>query len=241
MIDQDVVELAEQALGYRFNDRSLLAAALTHASIADNRLQSNERLEFLGDSILALMVCEELFHAYPDHLEGELTKVKSAVVSRRTCAVIARQLGLPDLMRLGKGMSSRRQVPSSLAAAVFESCIAAIYLDGGIEEARRFIQQNLASHIRTAANSEHQNNYKSQLQQHAQRNLNATPVYEMLDEQGPDHSKCFEVAVTIRSRRFSSAWGPSKKDAEQLAALEALRELNIEIDQPPEDLADSES
>jgi len=152
---------------------------------------------------------------------------------------VARQLGLPDLMRLGKGMSGRRQVPSSLAAAVFESCIAAVYLDGGIEQARRFIQQNLASHIQTAANSQHQNNYKSQLQQHAQRKLNATPVYELLDEQGPDHSKCFEVAVTIRSRRFPSAWGPSKKDAEQLAALEALRELNIKIDQPPEHLSGS--
>ncbi len=136
-------------------------------------------------------------------------------------------MGLPLLLLLGKGMSSRTYLPSSLAAAVFESLIAAIYLDAGIDEARRFILENAGEHIRKAAESEHHRNYKSQLQQYAQRHRSITPVYELLDEQGPDHSKCFEVAVCLDGVRFPSAWGPSKKEAEQKAAYSALRQLHV--------------
>ena len=231
----DVVERAEKALGYQFRDQQLLSSALTHASASDGRLSSNERLEFLGDAILDLVVCEELYKTYPKYLEGELTKIKSVVVSRRTCARVARRLDLTSLLRVGKGMTGREQLPGSLAAAVVESCIAAIYLDGGIEPARRFILETMGSHIDKAANSHHHHNYKSQLQQYAQRHMNATPAYEILDEQGPDHSKCFEVAVSIRGRRFPSAWGPSKKHAEQLAALRALENLDLQFDQPHEE------
>jgi ribonuclease-3 len=179
-----------------------------------------------------------LFDSYPEYLEGDLTRIKSAVVSRRTCAQVARRLGLTRLLRLGKGMSGRQPLPGSLAADVFEACIAALFLDGGVEEARRFILQHLAPYIQQAAQSIHQNNYKSQLQQHAQRELNATPVYELLDEQGPDHSKCFEVGVVVGGRRFPSAWGATKKEAEQLAAQRALQELRVEIDEP---LSEAES
>jgi len=231
----DVAERAEEALAYQFRDRQLLEAALTHASASDGRLRSNERLEFLGDAILDLVVCEELYKTYPKYLEGDLTKIKSVVVSRRTCARVARRLELTSLLRVGKGMTGRQQLPGSLAAAVVESCIAAIYLDGGIEPARRFILEKMGPDIDRAANSYHHHNYKSQLQQYAQRHMNATPTYEILDEQGPDHSKCFEVAVTVRGRRFPSAWGPSKKHAEQLAALRALEELNLEFDQPADE------
>lgn len=241
MIESDVYDRAEAVLGYRFRDRSLLTAALTHASVADHRLHSNERLEFFGDAILAMVVCDELYRRFPDLLEGELTKIKSTVVSRSTCAEVSRALGLPDLLFLGKGMAGRSRLPNSLAAAVLEALIAAMFLDGGgIEEARRFILQHMGEQIRLAAESEHKRNYKSQLQQYAQRALNGTPVYELLDEQGPDHSKCFEVCVTIHGRRFPAAWGPSKKEAEQKAAFNALMELRQIRDVPPEETSPAE-
>lgn len=233
MDNDEVFERAEQAIGYRFRNRSLLAAALTHASIAANRLESNERLEFLGDAILSVVVCQELYARFPDLLEGELTKIKSSVVSRKTCATVSRALGLPDLLFLGKGMCGRSRLPNSLAAAVLESLIAAICLDGGgMEEARRFILEHMGPQITEAAESEHKKNFKSQLQQYAQRIFNGTPLYEVLDEQGPDHSKCFQVCVSLHGRRFSPAWGTSKKEAEQWAAENALRELNLLHDAP---------
>ena len=230
----DALEACQAAIGYQFKDTKLLASALTHASIATNRLDSNERLEFLGDSILGISVCWYLFDNYPQYLEGELTKIKSSVVSRRTCAEISEKLGLPEWLYLGKGIASRSRLPSSLAAAVFESLIAAIAIDGGLEAARGFVLRQVAPYIEAAVASEHQNNHKSQLQQHAQKEHGATPIYELLDEKGPDHSKCFEVAVCIGDRQFPSAWGPSKKEAEQKAALNALIELGL---MPAEDPA----
>ncbi|MEO0587687.1 MAG: ribonuclease III [Planctomycetota bacterium] len=217
----------ESAIGYRFRDESILREALTHASHADHRLASNERMEFLGDAILGYVVCAELFHRFPDLQEGDLTKIKSAVVSRRTCAKVSRSLNLVAMMRLGKGMAEHHDAPSSVAAAVLESLIAAIYLDGGIEPARAFIHAHISDDIDEAADSAHQHNYKSLLQQHAQRSLPATPDYVLLDEKGPDHAKAFEVAAEVEGRRFSSAWANSKKEAEQKAAMQALIELGV--------------
>jgi len=220
----------ENLLEYRFHNHELLRESLTHASIADDRRLSNERLEFLGDAVLGLVVCHRLFQIYPDYLEGDLTKLKSAVVSRNTCAAVANKLGLTDLIFVGKGMSGRTGSaarPSSLAAGVFEAIIAAIYLDGGLEPARAFILRHMDTHIQQFAATTHQQNYKSLLQQHAQKVLSATPIYELLDEKGPDHSKCFEVRVLIGSRAFGSAWGPAKKPAEQRAAQIALEELGV--------------
>lgn len=226
MTPQDL-DAAERMLGYTFQDEALLKHALTHASLVDSRLESNERLEFLGDAVLGMVVCEYLYENFPDLLEGEMTKIKSVVVSRRTCAKIASQLGLPTLLRLGKGMSNRVALPSSVVAAVYEALIGAMFMDGGVEVARDFILRHLEAHIRRAADSDHQSNFKSVLQQSAQQVFGLTPQYVMLDEQGPDHSKCFEVRVEIGSRRFGSCWGPSKKQAEQQAALQALMELDL--------------
>ena len=131
----------QKRIEYRFRSKTLLQAALTHASGADHRLASNERLEFLGDAILGAVVCELLFHQYPDYLEGDLTKIKSIVVSRHSCAKISLSLGLHEFLIVGKGMAANREVPPSLLADVFESLLAAIYLDGGDSEARRFIQR----------------------------------------------------------------------------------------------------
>ncbi|MEM0915148.1 MAG: ribonuclease III [Planctomycetota bacterium] len=217
----------EQILAYRFSKPALLREALTHASSADDRLTSNERMEFLGDAILGYVVCEALFERFPDLHEGDLTKIKSAVVSRRACAAVSRRIGLVEQMHLGKGMAEASDVPASVAAAVLESLIAAIYLDGGMDPARAFVLAHMGALIDEAADSAHQHNFKSLLQQHAQRTLPTTPRYVLLDEKGPDHCKAFEVAAEVDGRRFSSAWANSKKEAEQKAAMQALVELGI--------------
>ncbi len=223
----DLRDRAEKVLGYRFASEQVLREALTHASIADNRLDSNERMEFLGDAVLDLIVCEALYRRFPTYMEGELTKVKSAVVSRRTCAEVSDETGLTDLLITGKGINSRTAMPSSLAAAVYESIVAGIYLDGGFEVVKEYVLRTMSPKIEAIAHNGHQENYKAVLQQHAQRLLGGPPMYELLDEKGPDHSKCFEIGVTVEGRRFTSAWGPNKKMAEQKAALLALEELGV--------------
>jgi len=217
----------EKAIGYKFQNRKLLQAGLTHASGANSRLESNERLEFLGDAILALVVCSELYRKFPGALEGELTKIKSAVVSRRACAKVSKTLGLDEVIFLGKGMVTRSSLPMSLLAAVFESLIAAVYLDSDFKTAEKVVLELIGSVINEVSESQILQNYKSQLQQHAQRELDLSPVYEILDEQGPDHSKCFEVCVRLGKKRHGSAWGPNKKEAEQVAARKTLVELGL--------------
>lgn len=221
------LEIIEQRIDYRFHDRAPLVQALVHASIAPTRVASNERLEFLGDSILGAVVCEHLYRRFPEELEGELTKIKSNAVSRRVCAEVAIDLGLADAVQLGKGMGDRASLPQSLLAALFESVVGAVYLDGGIEPARAFILRSLSSRIEESARLGHQQNFKSVLQQSLQQREMGTPQYVILNEKGPDHAKCFEVCVELAGRRFPGCWGMSKKSAEQLAALEALVELNF--------------
>ena len=225
-MEQAAVQRCQQLIDYEFRDPGILMLALTHSSVAPTRVQSNERLEFLGDAVLGLTVCQELYERYSDLLEGDMTKIKSAVVSRQTCAVIAEEIGISDLLFLGKGVSMSK-LPQSVAAAVFESIIGAIYIDGGLEAAQRFVLRHIRPHIEETVQEGHQRNYKSLLQQYAQREWGATPDYQVLDEKGPDHSKCFEVAVIIEGRNFPSAWGMSKREAEQEAARRALVELGI--------------
>ncbi len=224
---EDEIQAAEQLLGYQFNDRELLKRSLTHASLVDSRLQSNERLEFLGDAILGMVVCDHLFTGYSHLMEGEMTKIKSSVVSRATCAIVAEEMGMGDLLRLGKGMSNRNALPQSVVAAVYEAIVGAVYIDGGFEVAREFILSKMRGLIEEADLSGHQYNFKSVLQQAAQKQFSQPPQYQILDEKGPDHAKCFEVCVEIGARQFGSCWGPSKKQAEQEAALQAIIELGL--------------
>jgi ribonuclease-3 len=223
--DAQSLATCEERIGYCFRNRALLTAALTHASGADHRLASNERLEFLGDAILGYVVCEMLFRNFPEFLEGDLTKIKSVVVSRQTCAKISRALNLQEFLIVGKGMAASQTVPPSLLADVFESIIAAIYLDAGESEARAFIERHLLPEIELTRSGEFGGNYKSQLQQLAQREFGTTPVYQMLDEKGPDHSKCFKITAQVGGQRYMAAWGRNKKEAEQRAACNALSEL----------------
>ena len=225
MEQAEVTARTEQLLGYNFRDPDLLVTSLTHSSVANSRVESNERLEFLGDSVLGMVVCEELYRRFGDWLEGDLTKVKSVVVSRRVCAEIADEIGLTELLILGNGVGVKAALPTSLRAAVFEAVIGAMFLDGGLDPAKRFILATMSAHLDRSAVSQTHDNFKSVLQQLAQRQLSATPNYEILDEQGPDHSKCFEICVVIGGERYPSAWGPSKKEAEQEAAKRALETI----------------
>jgi ribonuclease-3 len=226
-MNEETLQQVEQITGYKFSNRSLLSLSLTHSSSVDDRLLSNERLEFLGDSVLALVVCLMLFEHFPNYLEGDLTKIKSMLVSRRTCARVAKRLGLHKFLKVGKGMSSSRALTSSLAAGLLEAVIAAIYIDGGFDAASGFIFEAFAPEISRADAEQSHGNYKSLLQQYAQQQFNATPIYVLLDEKGPDHDKCFESEVVIAERHFQSAWGTNKKQAEQKAAFKALVELGV--------------
>ncbi len=221
-----LLEKLQRRIGYQFKDEGLLLSALTHASGAEHRLASNERMEFLGDAILGAVVCEILYQQFPDFLEGELTRLKSIVVSRQTCAKLSEAMGMQEFLILGKGMTTHPSVPSSLLADVFESLVAAIYLDGGDAAARRFITDAIGPEIELAAEGETGSNYKSLLQQLAQREHGTTPTYQLLDEKGPDHSKCFKVAAQVGTSRYQPAWGRNKKEAEQRAARNALSQLS---------------
>ena len=223
--EQAVLEECQEAIGYRFRKPELLRAALTHTSGANTRLASNERLEFLGDSVLGLVTCEQLYLRFPEYQEGDLTKVKSVIVSRKTCARFSIELGLGNFLFLGKGMAASVEVPSNLLADVFESMVAAIFLDGGWEEAKKFVLTHIQPEVERVAEQAITANSKSLLQQVAQREFGGTPRYYVLDEQGPDHDKCFKVAAEVSQHRFPPAWGRNKKEAELKAALNALAEI----------------
>jgi ribonuclease-3 len=228
--EAEILKECQEVIGYQFRQPELLRAALTHASRANTLLDSNERLEFLGDAVLGLITCEQLFLRFPDYQEGDMTKIKSVVVSRRTCARMSRLLDLGRFLFLGKGMNWHSTVPPNMLADVYESVVGAIFLDGGLEAARLFVLRFLGQEIEQVAEGAH-GNYKSLLQQVAQRELGSTPQYTVLDEQGPDHSKCFKVAAVVGRHAYTGAWGRNKKEAEQRAAMNALAEINGEA--PP--------
>ncbi len=224
--ENNSIEECQKALGYFFKKSELLKSALSHASGVDSRQASNERLEFLGDSILGLICCEFLYHRFPDLQEGEMTKIKSVVVSRPTCAKISGQLNLGAFMVLGRGVPYEiGSIPANILADVFEAILGAMYLDGGWDIVRDFALRHLSPVIEEVACSDLKNNAKSLLQQIVQREFGTTPQYVLIDEKGPDHSKCFMMAVTIKGQSYNGEWAKNKKDAEQSAALSALTKI----------------
>lgn len=216
----------ESILGHTFRDSALLLAALTHPSLATSAASSYERMEFLGDSVLGLVVCEALYARFPDQSEGDLTQTKSEVVSRKTCAEVAQALGLPAHMILGKSVDAKA-VPASVAAAGVEAVIGALYLDGGLEVARAFILRNFEAAILRADATEHRNNWKAVLQTWAQKENLGAPAYRVVAQRGPEHAKTFEVEVSVAGRAFAPAQAPTKKQGEMAAALGALKELGV--------------
>lgn len=222
--ERDLTPLMER-LGYTFNDVSLLKRALTHSSYANEagrNLQSNERLEFLGDSVLGLTAAVRLFQKEKGP-EGELTKLRAAVVCEKALFSYAKELGLGQWLMLGRGEAQNGGAERpSIVADAFEAVTAAIYLDGGMEAARDFLLPFLekeASNQRRA----HFKDYKTQLQEIVQQNPGEIITYVLTGESGPDHNKQFTMEVHLNSNVISSGRGRSKKEAEQKAAREALR------------------
>lgn len=220
----------ENRLGYVFKDKSLMFEALTHASSVEKRLNSYERMEFLGDSILGFVVCEYLYSNFPQWDEGDLTKVKSNIVSRSCCATMGAELGLSDFLAVGKGIGAMKKVPGSLLANAFEALIAAIYLDGGVSPVRQFLLPLIEKQVAASADEDWIGNYKSELQHYVQKRFGIPPEYLELGSFGPDHQKQFRIAARVVKRVFQPAWGKNKKEAEQKAAANALAEI---AGQPP--------
>ncbi len=221
----------ENAVGYQFRDKSLLENALTHSSYANehwhNSLRSNERLEFLGDSILGMMVADHLYRNFPDRPEGELTRMRADMVCEQSLAVIANQIHLGKHLMLGHGeeQGGGRSRNSILADAV-ESVIAACYLDGGYEAALGFVKRFVLSDIPVV--KYHNADYKTALQERVQQKKNQTLSYHLTGETGPDHEKQFCVEVHLNGVCVGSGIGTSKKRAEQDAAHAALEKLFTE-------------
>jgi ribonuclease-3 len=226
-LDPVAIDRCEQRLGYRFSDKDLLLSALTHASTKVASGRSNERLEFLGDSILGTIASRILFDEHPDFEEGRLTKARAQVVSRRSLAEIGQRLGLQEFVVVGKMFATREHIASSVLSNAVEALVAAIFLDGGLEAATAFIERHFRVLIEHAAEEPGGRDWKSLLGQWAQAQAEQAPKYVVLSTAGADHSKTFEVCVAIGRRRFRASFGRSKKEAEQRAARAALRELAV--------------
>ena len=221
---RQLVERAEEIIGHRFKDPSILATALTHSSAVEDRYKCNERMEFLGDAILGMVVCHRVFEQFPKEFEGGMTKIKSDVVSRKVCCKMVVEMGLDRCIILGKDMD-QYDVPSSVSAGLYEAVVAAVYLDGGIRKARQFVVNTTSSHIQAASIAG--DDHKTRLQKYAQRKLRATPRYKHLEERGPIGDRCHKVGVKIGSKMYAIAWATSKREAERIAAEQTLQQLGV--------------
>lgn len=217
--------------GYSFRNPDLLEAALTHPSYANERKQKadNQRLEFLGDAVLSLCVSTYLYQKYPKLPEGALTRIRAGVVSEAPLAALAKELDLGGMLKLGRGEEATggRERPSSLADAM-EALIAAIYLDGGLDGAIRFVTEIAAPLIDDAAQGQGLRDYKTDLQERIQQSTGAL-TYEILREEGPPHDPTFTAQVRMDGKTLGQGEGRSKKDAEQQAAKAALTALDTKM------------
>ena len=217
----------EERLGYHFENRALLENALTHSSYANENkgrgLESNERLEFLGDSVLGMVTADYLFRAHPDMPEGDLTRTRAALVCEGSLVEVARALNLGAYLKLGKGEDAGggRERPSIVADAV-EAVLAAVYLDGGIGSARKIIRRFI---LDREAEKSASRDYKTALQELVQRESGQVLRYQLVGESGPDHAKTFTVQVDLNGRAVGRGEGRSKKEAEQMAARAAIEAL----------------
>jgi ribonuclease-3 len=227
-MDEDRIAACESAIGYTFAERTLLERALTHSSVKSPDQPSNERLEFLGDAVLGAVVSEYLFRTFEEFTEGQLTKVKSVVVSSRTLGRCTRRLGLDRCLAVGKGIAVQRSLPLSILGNAFEAIVAAVFLDGGMEAARGFVLRELEAEVDKVLANRHPRNHKSLLQHLVQKRYATVPSYRVLEERGPDHAKEFRVCAVVGDRELGAAWGRSKREAEQIAAREAHRILRGE-------------
>lgn len=216
----------EESIGYIFKDKNLLKKAMTHTSYAyENKVDSNEKLEFLGDSILEFISSKYLFKNYPKLQEGEMTKVRAAVVCEKSLYKIATLHNFSDFLYLGRSEKMSNSIKKALIADSVEAVIAAIYLDGGLEPAQKFILENIKEKIEFASQNVGMKDYKTVLQEELQKNGEVMIKYNLLKEEGPDHAKTFTVNVECDGEKLAVGVGKSKKKAEMEAARIALEEL----------------
>ncbi|MBI5366957.1 MAG: ribonuclease III [Planctomycetes bacterium] len=226
-LEPDRLAALEQSLAYRFRNPDLLFHALVHSSARDEGLLCNERMEFLGDSVLGMVISDYLYDNFVEFEEGDLSGIKSVVVSCESLAEEGKRLGLGEFIRLGKGIAQKRAIPDSVLGNTFEAIVAAIYKDGGVEPAREFILRVLARRVDDVRHGRHSKNYKSILQHYTQKELSTVPLYRVTRESGPDHEKSFEVIVELSGKEYGPGIGRTKKDAEQQAARLALELLSL--------------
>ncbi|MBI5182267.1 MAG: ribonuclease III [Nitrospirae bacterium] len=233
MLKERSTEL-QNRLDYTFHNSALLIESLTHKSYINEKkakgLRDNEILEFMGDAVLNLIVSEYLINAYPHLSEGELSKIRSMLVNELALAEIARKIGLGKYLLLGSGeeMSGGRDKNSILSDAL-EAVIAAIYSDGGLEKAASFIIKNFEDAIKESAERKVTFDFKTDLQELCQGQKLHLPVYKVAAERGPEHEKIFEIELLIDNKVFGRGTGRSKKEAEQIAAEEAIRKLKMQL------------
>lgn len=224
------IQLIETKIGYKFKKKSLIKEALTHKSFAKEKTEDtdffNERLEFLGDAVLGLVICDYLFSTYPRYTESELSKIKAYVVQEATLADAAFKLGIGSCLYLGKGeeLGGGREKPSLLANA-FEAILATIYIDGGLRNARDFVLKNLEGKIKALIGRNLLFDFKTRFQEIVQEKFRVLPVYRVHKEEGPEHMKIFEVEVFVKNEFYGSGRGKRKKEADQKAAKTGLKKL----------------
>lgn len=228
--DKKRFKTLQKALGYSFKKQALLARAMTHKSYANEQRmpsdQHNERLEFLGDAVLELAVSELLMKRYPDFSEGDLSKMRAAIVNEKQLASLSRGFGLGDHLYLGKGedQTSGRE-KSSLLADAYEAVLGAIYMDRGFKKASEVIQKHYLELLDSSPLESFYQDYKTELQEQSQSLFRAIPRYRLVAESGPDHDKIFQIEISIRNEVMGRGTGRSKKQAEQEAAKEALQKI----------------
>ena len=218
------IENLEKNIGYKFKNINLLKNALTHTSYAyEHNIPSNEKLEFLGDSILEFVSSEYMYNKYTKLKEGEMTKVRATVVCEKSLYKIARMHDFSDFLYVGKSeiITGGNKRPAILADSV-EAVIAAIYIDGGLEPAKKFIIENLKGEIEVATKHVGEKDYKTVLQEELQKNGDVKIEYKIIKESGPDHNKTFEAEVCLNGKILATGKGKSKKDAEMQAAKKAI-------------------
>ena len=227
------MQTLEARLNYKFNNIELLKNALVHSSYANEvrgNTHSNERLEFLGDSVLSIIVADHIFHKYPNMPEGELTRMRASLVCEKTLCAFSRELGIGEYLLLGRGEDKNggRERDSILADA-FEAVLAAIYLDGGMKAAKAHIMNTVLRDLEHYSDEDSFKDYKTTLQEINQRNPEESVTYILVDETGPDHNKQFTVAVKLNSNVIGTGTGKSKKQAEQMAAHQALKLMGEDV------------
>jgi len=219
----------EEILGYKFQDKNKLMLALTHSSyISKDKISaSNERMEFLGDTILGFIVSSFLYSRVPILSEGQMTRIRASIVCEETLAQCALELKLGDFLRVSKGEAlTGGRTRSSILSDAYEAVVGSIYLDGGMKACRDFVLSSMSNIIHDAIMKPAEKDYKTKLQEIAQRGHSCNIVYKIVNEQGPDHEKVFDAQVRLDGKVMGKGTGKTKKEAEQLAAKEALGKLN---------------